>query len=63
MRTAGRLPRQRDEALSRLMQTALSDITRLRRMGAASYRIVSQEINLETMVDAFARAIRRVTEA
>ena len=52
-----------DEALSKLMQIALSDIARLRRMGAASYRIVSQEINLETMVDAFARAIRRVTEA
>ena len=32
-------------------------------MGAASYRIVSQEINLETMVDAFTRAIRKVTEA
>lgn len=50
------------EALSRLMQNALGDIARMRRMGAASYRIVSQEINLETMVDAFARAIHRVTE-
>jgi glycosyltransferase involved in cell wall biosynthesis len=52
-----------DEALGRLLQTALSDTARLRRMGAASYRIVSREINLETMVDAFARAIGRVTEA
>ncbi len=52
-----------DEALSQLMVNALGDIARLRRMGAASYRIVSQEINLETMVDAFTRAIRRVTEA
>ena len=52
-----------DETLSRLLQVALGDIKGLRRMGAASYRIVNQEINLETMVDAFARAIRRVTEA
>jgi glycosyltransferase involved in cell wall biosynthesis len=51
------------EELNRLMQTALGNIARMRRMGAASYRIVSQEINLETMVDAFGRAIRRVTEA
>jgi len=52
----------KEEELGKLMQNALSDIARLRRMGAASYRIVSQEINLETMVDVFARAIRRVTE-
>ena len=50
------------EELSRLMQVTLENIPRMRRMGAASYRIVSQEINLETMVDSFARAIRRVTE-
>jgi glycosyltransferase involved in cell wall biosynthesis len=51
-----------DEELNRLMQTALGDIARMRRMGAASYRIVSHEINLETMVDAFARAICKVSE-
>jgi len=51
-----------DEELSRLLQIALGNIASLRRMGAESYRIVSQEINLETMVDAFARAIRKVSE-
>jgi glycosyltransferase involved in cell wall biosynthesis len=51
------------DELSRLMKIALGDITLMRRMGAASYRIVSEEINLETMVDAFACAIRRVTES
>ena len=41
---------------------AFSDIQRLRKMGQESYRIVSEEISLEAMVDAFARAIRGVTE-
>jgi glycosyltransferase involved in cell wall biosynthesis len=50
------------EALSRIMLKALGDIPQLRLMGAASYRIVSKEVNLENMVDAFALAIRKVTE-
>ncbi len=50
------------EELSGILQSALGNLPRLRRMGAASYRIVSQEVNLETMVDAFICAIRRVTE-
>jgi glycosyltransferase involved in cell wall biosynthesis len=50
------------EALSRIMLRALSNIPMLQSMGAASYRIVSQEVNLENMVDAFALAIRKVTE-
>jgi len=50
------------EGLSRLMRNALGSIPKLRSMGAASYRIVSQEVNLENMVDAFASAIRKVTE-
>ena len=48
------------QALSSQMQAALADIARLRTMGAASYRIVSEEVNLENMVDAFVRAIQRV---
>ncbi|MDP2991234.1 MAG: glycosyltransferase family 4 protein [Kiritimatiellota bacterium] len=51
------------EGLSRLMRDALGNLPRLRSMGAASYRIVSQEVNLENMVDAFARAIHKVTES
>ena len=33
----------------------------LRQMGAESYRIVQQEINLERMVDAFIQAVNTVT--
>ena len=50
------------DELKRLMQNALADVARMRRMGAASYRIVSREVNLEAMVGAFTRAIRRVAE-
>ena len=49
--------------LSDLVQTlaeALSDVPRLRRMGAESYRIVSQEINLEKMVTVFEDAVQSV---
>jgi glycosyltransferase involved in cell wall biosynthesis len=47
-------------ALVQTLAEALSDPARLRSMGAASYRIVSNEINLEHMVDVFARAIASV---
>lgn len=39
------------DALTNTLQIALADIPRLRRMGAESYRIVSEEINLEHMVE------------
>ena len=39
-------------ALVATMREALADVNRLRKMGDESYRIVSQEINLEKMVDA-----------
>jgi glycosyltransferase involved in cell wall biosynthesis len=39
------------------LETALSDITRLRKMGEESYRIVSEEINLEAMVASFVSAL------
>jgi glycosyltransferase involved in cell wall biosynthesis len=45
---AGDLP-----ALISALSSALSNVPRLRRMGLESYRIVSQEHNLEAMVDAF----------
>ncbi len=45
------------DALVNALRLALSDIKRLRSMGAESYRIVYEEINLEQMVNAFIRAL------
>jgi len=47
-------------ALAGSMQTALSDAARLRQMGAESYRIVKDEINLEQMVGVFVEALQAV---
>lgn len=47
-------------ALQTTLAEALSDPGRLRRMGAESYRIVAEEINLERMVSAFVQALRLV---
>jgi glycosyltransferase involved in cell wall biosynthesis len=44
-------------ALVKTMRLALSDVGRLRKMGAESYRIVSEEINLEKMVEVFVQAL------
>ena len=49
------------QALVSTMKDALSDVSRLRKMGKESYRIVSQEINLEKMVEAFVRALNSVS--
>jgi len=49
------------DALVSTMREALSGKARLRKMGEESYRIVSQEINLEKMVDAFVRALNSVS--
>jgi glycosyltransferase involved in cell wall biosynthesis len=48
-------------ALARALQAALSDVTQLRKMGAESYRIAVEEINLEAMVAVFLQAIQAVT--
>ncbi len=45
-------------ALAAALQDALSDITRLREMGAASYRIVAEEVNLDQMVQVFIQALK-----
>jgi glycosyltransferase involved in cell wall biosynthesis len=45
------------DALVFTMKEALSDAARLRRMGAESYRIVKEEINIETMAGGFVRAL------
>lgn len=44
-------------AFKTALQDALKDLHRLRRMGAESYRIVQEDINLETMVESFVRAL------
>ena len=45
------------DALVSTMKNALSDIARLRKMGQESYRIVSEEINIQKMVDSFITAL------
>jgi glycosyltransferase involved in cell wall biosynthesis len=48
-------------ALQAILEEALSDLPRLRRMGAESYRIVADEINLQTMAARFVEAVNGVT--
>jgi len=50
-----------EQALRRVLQQALADPLRLRTMGAAAYRIVTQEVNLEAMVAVFVRALQTVS--
>jgi glycosyltransferase involved in cell wall biosynthesis len=54
------LPPGDQPALVQQLAHALSDPARLRQMGAASYQIVSVEINLEQMVEVFGKAITAV---
>jgi len=54
------IPSDDPGALTETLHTALSDVARLRAMGAESYRIVAEEINLEKMVGVFVEAVRRV---
>lgn len=53
------IPPDDDVALASALREALSDIKRLRRMGAESYRIVAEEINLEKMVGVFVEALNQ----
>ncbi|MGC8855815.1 MAG: glycosyltransferase family 4 protein [Anaerolineae bacterium] len=46
-------------ALVETLRLALADLPELRQMGAASYRIVSQEINIERMVEVFVQALQQ----
>ncbi len=50
------------DSLRAALQDLLADPQRLRRMGRQSYRIVSEEINLEHMVEVFSQAVRFVME-
>jgi glycosyltransferase involved in cell wall biosynthesis len=47
------LPPDDLQALIETLRLALSDVARLRKMGAESYRIVAEEINIENMVEVF----------
>ena len=49
------------DALLFTIKDALSDVARLRRMGAESYRIVKDEINIEKMAGAFVMALNALT--
>jgi glycosyltransferase involved in cell wall biosynthesis len=51
---------QGPDALAAVLREALSYASRLRAMGAESYRIVAEEINLEKMVGVFVEAVKRV---
>ncbi len=58
-----RIPPDDLGALTEALQTALSDPARLRKMGAASYRIVAEEANLERMVAVFVQALVSIQPA
>jgi glycosyltransferase involved in cell wall biosynthesis len=47
-------------ALVSTMKNALSDIARLREMGKESYRVVSEEINIEKMAETFVKALNAI---
>ena len=49
-------------ALVSAMKNALSDTARLRKMGTESFRIVSEEINIEAMADVFVDALNTIKE-
>lgn len=55
------IPPDNFEALVATIKDALADVARLRRMGAESYRIVKEEINIEKMVETFIRALNSLT--
>jgi len=55
------VPPHDQAALEAILQVALSDLPRLRTMGLESYRIVSEEINLESMVSSFITALNTIS--
>ena len=48
------------DALVITMKNALSDMARLREMGMESFRIVSEEINIEKMAETFVKALNSI---
>jgi glycosyltransferase involved in cell wall biosynthesis len=51
-----------EDSLIKTLQTALSDVPSLRKKGMASYRIVTEEINLENMVSVFVSVVNSCLE-
>jgi glycosyltransferase involved in cell wall biosynthesis len=56
-----RIPADDHTALVGAIRNALTDKHRLRRMGEESFRIVSEEVNLEAMVEAFFGALNSLS--
>ena len=54
------IPPEDYDALLVAMKNALFDIARLRAMGRESFRIVSEEINIQKMADVFATALNSI---
>ena len=54
------IPPEDYDALVSTMKNALSDIARLREMGKESFRIVTEEINIQKMADAFVQALNSI---
>ena len=57
------LPPNDVQGLKRILERALSDVDMLRMMGGESFKIVSEEINIENMVDVFVDAFSEVLNA
>ena len=55
------IPPEDYDALLATMKNALSDIARLREMGKESFRIVSEEINIQKMADVFVKALNSLS--
>lgn len=51
------VPAADEAALAQTLQLAVSDLGKLREMGNESFRIVTEEINLERMVETFVQAL------
>jgi glycosyltransferase involved in cell wall biosynthesis len=55
------IPPDDQDKLNAVLAEALADIPRLRKMGAASYRITAEEINLVQMATSFIQAVNAVS--
>jgi hypothetical protein len=53
------VPPNDQPALQHALADALGDISKLRAMGAESYRIVAEEVNINQMVAVFIQALKR----
>ncbi|MBT7991425.1 MAG: glycosyltransferase [Anaerolineae bacterium] len=56
------IPSDNLDVLISTLKDAISDIHRLRAMGAESWRIVAEDVNTEKMVEVFIQALRKVSK-